>query len=194
MSQFLVEQLRNSADQESELMAAILECCGELGYPGTSVADVCRRSGWSARDFDRHFGGKEECFVVAYEAIGIQLQEGLRRALESGGSRRARLEDMLHEAAAAAAWSPGATRALLLEVHSAGRPGAVGRLELMDRLARQLDRARGLRSRHSEPTTTSTFLVGAVEGCFADALIRDDLSGLRARVLELAEMVDAALS
>jgi AcrR family transcriptional regulator len=194
MPQILGEESRNSADHEVELVTAMLECCGEFGYPGASVAEICRRSGLSPRDFARHFGGKEECFAVAYEASGIQVQECLRRALAAGGDRRARLEGALHEVVAAAAWSPATTRALLLEVHSTGRLGAVRRLELMDRLARQLDRARGLGGQPSGPTTTSTFLVGAVEGSFVDALIRDDLGALRARIPELAEMVDAALS
>src|SRR4051812_13550924 len=186
------KEIEGGTGQAVAFMGAVLRCAGEVGYPDVSIEGICARCDRTSREFDRRFRGKQDCFAAAYARAGERVQQRLREAL--GRDRRVGVQNALVEAATAAARDPAMARALLLEVHVSGLLGARRRRELLDRLAEELDQTRGISRQRSEPTTTSIFVVGAVEGLFAGALARGDLEGLNAMVPELAELVDAALS
>jgi AcrR family transcriptional regulator len=64
--------VRDGAVQVSEMqcariLAAAVEVVGELGYAGMSVARVTRRAGVSRRTFYDLFGGREDCFIAAFD-------------------------------------------------------------------------------------------------------------------------------
>jgi AcrR family transcriptional regulator len=188
------KQVEGSADHGLAFMGAALRCAGEVGYPDLSVERICERCDRTRGEFGRRFRSKQDCFAAAYAREGERVQERLRKALQEEGDRLDGVRAALSEAAAAAASEPAMARAFLLEVHASGLPGARRRQELLDRLAEELDRARGTGGPRPEPTTTSIFVVGAVEGLFAGALVRGDFEGLNAMVPELAELVGTALS
>jgi len=194
MPQVVGNEIESGSGYAIAFMGAALRCAGEVGYGSVSIERICARCDRTRREFGRRFRGKQDCFAAAYAREGERVQERLSEALRQEGNRRAGVQDALSEAATAAVRDPAMARALLLEVHVSGPSGTRQRQELLDRLAEELDHVRGVGRRRSEPTTTSIFVVGAVEGLFAGALARGDLNSLNAMVPELAELVDTALS
>ncbi|MGE5336043.1 MAG: TetR/AcrR family transcriptional regulator [Nitrososphaerota archaeon] len=87
------EQILES--QRERLLAAVAQEVAAKGYRGTTITDIVKLASVSTRDFYEHFGGKEECFLAAFEAV------------------RDHLEGVLTEAAAAEPGWPGQTVAVL---------------------------------------------------------------------------------
>lgn len=64
----------DSARSERErLLEAIVRLVAEKGYAATTVADVTARAELPDGAFGRHFDGKEECFLAAYDAVSDVL-------------------------------------------------------------------------------------------------------------------------
>src|SRR5262245_47451767 len=55
-----------AAHQRGRLQEAMVELVAEHGYNGFAVATLSNRASVSKRDFYKHFGGKEECFLATY--------------------------------------------------------------------------------------------------------------------------------
>jgi AcrR family transcriptional regulator len=65
------EQVGNH--QRERILAAVIAAVGAKGYGSTTIGDITRRAHVSRDTFYELFGGKEECFIAAYDAITRQL-------------------------------------------------------------------------------------------------------------------------
>ena len=61
------------ASQRTRLLAAMLECVAERGYPATTVAEVVSAARVSRNAFYELFADKEECFVAAADDAGRRV-------------------------------------------------------------------------------------------------------------------------
>jgi AcrR family transcriptional regulator len=168
----------------TEILRGVLESAGEVGFSNLSIEFVCAEAGISSNDFRSRFQSLEKCFATAYETEGSRMYEWWHR--------RQGTEAALEEAAAFMVRFPALSRGVFLEVHAAGQPAQVKRLELLDRLAWSLDGAKESSESHrSEPSTGAQFAIGAIEAAFSRALLARDQAGLRTAIPELARMVGA---
>jgi hypothetical protein len=136
---------------------------------------------------------KRELFTEAYAVESERLCRRLLRASESGRSRRARLEAALRELAALISDRPALARALLLEADVVGGEAARKRREVLDRLARAVDRAyRSAGPLPAPPMTAAAFLVGAIEESLSRALSGGRPAEFSAAIPELAALVGDA--
>lgn len=55
--------------QRERLLNGIVEAVAEHGYNATTIASIAAAAQVSRRTFYEHFGGKQECFLAAYEMI-----------------------------------------------------------------------------------------------------------------------------
>jgi TetR/AcrR family transcriptional regulator, lmrAB and yxaGH operons repressor len=70
----------------AELVAATAKLLRRKGYSGTSVSDFLRAAGAANGSLYHHFpGGKEQLACAAIDAAAVQVEEGLRRALQTSG-------------------------------------------------------------------------------------------------------------
>lgn len=55
--------------QRERVLEAVVRVAAAKGYEATTVQDVIEFAGVSQETFDTMFGGKEDCFLEAYEAV-----------------------------------------------------------------------------------------------------------------------------
>ncbi len=175
------------------IMEAALEACGERGYRDATVQDAIDRYGGYRYQFYKHFAGKAECYIAAYEFEVERRYAELQALAAAQPSWRRGLVAMLYGLADFLCEQPSLARGLLVEVHVAGGPALLKRLEVFERLTRAVDSARHeTESRHSPPPVTATFMVGAIEAAVTSALTRAEPRDFADAVPELAHMVLAA--
>ncbi|HET9163109.1 MAG TPA: TetR/AcrR family transcriptional regulator [Solirubrobacterales bacterium] len=195
-----VELARIRASQTGEItrlreriMGAAIEACGERGYRDATVQDTIDRYGGHRQQFYKHFASKAECYAAAYEFEVERLYSTLRDVALAEPSWHQSLVAVLSGLAEFVCARPTFARGLLVEVHVAGGPALLKRLEVFERLTLAVDSARReTESRHSPPPVTATFMVGAIEAAVTSALTRAQPQDFAAAVPELAQMVIAA--
>jgi AcrR family transcriptional regulator len=137
---------------------------GALGYERATVQEVAERAGISRDQFQRRFGGKDECFGQAYEEAADRLAESLLEAGRKAESWRLGFRAALAELLRFVAEQPLLARALLIEVRAARGQAWVKHQQVVERLIAAVDSAReepgALRS--ASPMTAG-FMVGAIE-------------------------------
>jgi len=69
-------------NQRERLIAGIAEAIAENGYSGTTIAHITRAAAVSRRTFYEHFSSKDECFVVAYDTVMMELRERVSAAFD----------------------------------------------------------------------------------------------------------------
>ncbi len=105
----------------------MVELVAEHGYNAVSVTALSKRAHVSKRDFYKHFAGKEECFLAAYDSIVSNALRGVLAAGEGEDEWRERLRLGFLAFSGQVARSPETARLALVEVFSAGA-GAVERM------------------------------------------------------------------
>ena len=61
----------------------MVESVAERGYNAVTVAALSSHAGVSTRDFYKHFGSKEECFLATYDSIVSRAVAGILAAVEN---------------------------------------------------------------------------------------------------------------
>src|SRR4051794_13877328 len=69
------------ADQRRRILRAVGELVAERGYADVTVELIVKRARVSFKTFYKHFAGKEECFVVLFEATVANTEKTIRRRL-----------------------------------------------------------------------------------------------------------------
>jgi AcrR family transcriptional regulator len=174
-------------------MEATLEACGQHGYRDVSVQDIIDRYGGYRYQFYLHFQSKAECYAQAYELEAERRYRALAAAVAARATWSQGLVAVLAALGDFLESRPALARGLFVEVHVAGGPALLKRMEVFERLTRAVDSARReTESRHSPPPVTATFMVGAIEAAVTSVLLRDEPEAFLTAVPELAEMVLAA--
>jgi len=75
-----------TAETRGRLLDAAVECLVELGYRGTTNAEVCRRAGVSRGALLHHFPAKAGLFAAAIEHLFRRRHAEVRAVLAEGGA------------------------------------------------------------------------------------------------------------
>ena len=70
-------------NQRQRILDAVADVVSLVGYQAMSVEDVISTAGVSRRTFYDHFGGKDDAFLTAYDAIGVELVEQVQAAYKA---------------------------------------------------------------------------------------------------------------
>lgn len=68
-------QEQRRAQTRGSLLDATIECLVELGYPRTSMQEICARAGVSKGAFQHHYASKSELMADAVQHLTIRLQQ-----------------------------------------------------------------------------------------------------------------------
>lgn len=128
--------------KREKILIGMLEEVGANGYDSTSVRTVLAHTGLYRQAFYDNFPDKDACFQSAFEA-GVARLEAIAVAAAAGheaweGQLRAGLAAVLEFLDE----EPGIGRALIVEVHAAGREPLARRAETMKKIAEFIDLAR----------------------------------------------------
>ena len=151
--------------ERDRIAEAIVHLVGTRGYEATTVEAVLERAEARREDFDRHFAGKEECFLAAYDEV---TDEFGRRVLGAYFE-----EDEWHDRM----WAGGAealhflqedaerARFFVVEVVHAGRQAQARRDLVLHQFAELVDAGRDeLEDPKSVSRGTAEIVAGAIYG------------------------------
>ncbi len=165
---------QRASESAHRLGDVLLRTVGELGYHQTTIGDVLERSGEPSARFYRHFSGKEECFVSAYERAAGDLTERMLAAGRSGETWCQGLTRALSELLDFVATEPLVAAALIVEVMTV-KSATDAHDEKLSLLASAIDSARGEPdARTSIPFRVGPLMVGGVEGYLRQMLIQGE--------------------
>jgi AcrR family transcriptional regulator/DNA-binding MarR family transcriptional regulator len=149
--------------QRSRMLAAALSAVEEVGYGRMTVAQVIGRAKVSRKTFYDVFADREDCFLAALEQAIGQAGRVVKEAYESENGWREGVRAGLAELLVFFDEEPALARLCLVEALGAGPRVLERRAELLDELAKVVDRGRFATSAVREPPeVVAEGVVGAV--------------------------------
>jgi AcrR family transcriptional regulator len=185
-----VEQRELSAGAERQaILDALIAIAAERGYAETTIETILDRSGLDRPAFDRHFRGKYDCFLSAWQEIN---ESCMREMLEAYNSREEwpdRLRAVACEIVEGLCGNPSRA-AFSIEVLAAGDAARARRDMTMRVLASLIDAGRNeMEDPEAVPHTTAEALAGAAYGQVYSKVVRgaaDDLPELVPQLMSAA--------
>lgn len=168
--------------ERERLLEAIVRVAAEKGYAATTIADVVALAGASREDFDRHFAGKEDCFMEAYEAVMDVFVAHVAAAFESakGEPWADRVTASLRALVRLLASEAEIARMAIVEVAAIGEDARVRSRQGLGRLVPFLEEGRTVSPQGAElPAETARFAIGG-----ATSLVFDEIRAGRGAELE----------
>lgn len=121
--------------QREKLLRATVEVMAKRGFAATSVERICKAADVSFPTFRKHFSGKEECFLAAFDQSVVSAGEAVvAAAAEAGEDWAAQISASLGALLELIAADPARARVCLVESLTAGGAG-IERYESATRLA-----------------------------------------------------------
>ncbi len=191
---------RAGSSERALIVAALIEVAAERGYGETTIELVLERAGLDRPAFDRHFRGKYDCFISAWQELNEQCLESMVEAYESAEEWPDRLRAVAYQIVAGLSHDP--SRASFgVEVLAAGDAARARRDMTMRVLAGLIDAGRlEMEDPEAVPHTTAEALAGSAYGQIYSRVVRgdvDDLPGLIPQLMSAAVMpylgVEAAM-
>ena len=69
--------------ERAQIVEALIEVAAERGYGETTIESILERAELDRPAFDRHFRGKYDCFLSAWQELNEQCLETMVHAYES---------------------------------------------------------------------------------------------------------------
>jgi AcrR family transcriptional regulator len=126
------------------LLAAVVRVTATKGYQASSVADVLKEAGVGRETFYKHFKDKEDCFLVANDALIADLEAQVRASYERPGSWPERVRRGLATTLQWFAASPEVSRVMMIEMGTVGPVAGARFRDTFRRFTALLDDGRGL--------------------------------------------------
>jgi AcrR family transcriptional regulator len=182
----LETETRTSASSErARLIEALIEVAAERGYIDTSIEMILARAGLDRPAFDRHFRGKHDCFLSAWQEINEECMRAIMRAYESERDWPDRLRAVAHEVVGGLCDEPSRA-CFAVEVLAAGDAARARRDMTMRVIASLIDAGRKeMDDPELVPHTTAEALAGSAYGQIYARVVRGDTDELPKLVPQL---------
>jgi AcrR family transcriptional regulator len=193
-------ETRSSTPERARLVEALIEVAAERGYIETSIEAIIARAGLDREAFDRHFRGKYDCFLSAWQEMNEECMATMMRAYNSQQHWPDRLRAVAVEVIDSLHHDPGRA-CFAVEVLAAGDAARARRDMTMRVIASLIDAGRKeMEDPEAVPRTTAEALAGSAYGQIYAKVVRgstEDLPGLIPQLMSAAVMpylgVEAAL-
>jgi AcrR family transcriptional regulator len=194
------ETRTSAASERAQLIEALIEIAAERGYMDTSIELVVAHAGLDRPAFDRHFRGKYDCFLSAWQEMNEECMHSVMRAYDSQQYWPDRLRAVAIEVVGSLCTDPGRA-GFAVEVLAAGDAARARRDMTMRVIASLIDAGRKeMDDPESVPHTTAEALAGSAYGQVYAKVVRghtDELPKLIPQLMSAAVMpylgVEAAL-
>ena len=197
----LETEARTAASSErARLIEALIEVAAERGYMDTSIELIVERAGLDHSAFERHFRGKYDAFLTAWQEMNEECMVSLMHAYDSEDDWPDRLRAVAHEVVGSLCNEPSRA-SFAVEVLAAGDAARARRDMTMRVIASLIDAGRKeMEDPESVPHTTAEALAGSAYGQVYAKVVRgdtDELPKLIPQLMSAAVMpylgVEAAL-
>ena len=191
---------RTGASERARIVEALIEIAAERGYAETTIEMIVDRAGLDRPAFDRHFRGKYDCFLSAWQEINEECLEEMVHAYNSQEDWPDRLRAVAYEIVHGLRHDPSRA-SFAVEVLATGDAARARRDMTMRVIASLIDAGRReMDDPDSVPHTTAEALAGSAYGQIYSKVVRgeaDALPGLIPQLMSAAVMpylgVEAAL-
>lgn len=180
-----------SAERDSEqrlrerVLRGMMRAAAAEGYEAATVAGAIAAAGVGRRTFYRFFGGKEDCFLAAFDLAAervdaelravARVEAGLLAGSDDGEAWPRRVRARLRAVLELFDSEPDLGRVALVEVNAAGPEGVRRQREAMWRLGPCLERGRSEQAGAGGlPRGLATMAIGAAAALMAEELRRPD--------------------
>ena len=189
------------SSERAEIVAALIEIAAERGYGETTIEMILDRAGLDRPAFDRHFRGKYDCFLSAWQDQNEECLGTMVRAYESCEAWPDRLRAVAYEVIDGLRNDP--SRASFgVEVLAAGDAARARRDMTMRVIASLIDAGRQeMDDPESVPHTTAEALAGSAYGQIYSRVVRgavEELPDLVPQLMSAAVMpylgIEAAMA
>jgi len=178
---------RTGDAERAQIVEALIEIAAERGYGETSIELVLERAGLDRPAFDRHFRGKYDCFLSAWQELNEECLATMVRAYESREEWTDRLRAVAREVIAGLSRDPSRAH-FGIEVLAAGDAARARRDMTMRVIASLIDAGRReMEDPEAVPHTTAEALAGSAYGQIYSRVVRG-------RVEELPDLVPQLMS
>jgi AcrR family transcriptional regulator/DNA-binding MarR family transcriptional regulator len=175
--------------QRRRMLAAAAQVVEDVGYARMTVARIIARARVSRKTFYEVFSDREDCFLAAFDQALAEARTAITDAFrresewhEGIRSALARLLILMDE-------EPGIARLCLVEAPTAGARVSRRRAEVLDELAKVVDRGRSLTDAADEsPRLVAEGVIGAVSAVLHRRLLdnrRQHLTGLLGSLMSM---------
>jgi AcrR family transcriptional regulator len=197
-----VETRERAASPERErIVEALIEIAAERGYAETTIEMILERAELDRPAFDRHFRGKYDCFLSAWQEINEGCMREMLEAYNSQGEWPDRLRAVACEIVENLRNDPSRA-CFAVEVLAAGDAARARRDMTMRVIASLIDAGRNeMDDPEAVPHTTAEALAGSAYGQVYAKVVRgqaEDLPALVPQLMSAAVMpylgMDAALA
>jgi AcrR family transcriptional regulator len=178
---------RTGSGESAQILEATIEIAAERGYAETTIEMIVERAGLDRAAFDRHFRGKYDCFLSAWQRINEECLDEMIAAYNSEENWPDRLRAVAYEVVHGLRHDP--SRASFgVEVLAAGDAARARRDMTMRVIASLIDAGRNeMADPEAVPHTTAEALAGSAYGQIYSRVVRGDVE-------ELPELIPQLLS
>jgi AcrR family transcriptional regulator len=179
------------SSERAAIIAALIEIASEQGYGETTIESILERAGLDRPAFDRHFRGKYDCFISAWQDLNEECLQTMVRAYESCEEWPDRLRAVAYEVIHGLSEDP--SRASFgVEVLAAGDAARARRDMTMRVIASLIDAGRQeMEDPEAVPHTTAEALAGSAYGQIYSRVVRgavEELPDLVPQLMSAAVM------
>ncbi len=174
-----------TSPERARIVEALIEVAAEHGYLDTTIEMILERAGLDRDDFDRHFRGKYDCFLTAWQEINEECMEEMLHAYNSAMDWPDRLRAVARGTIGSLCNDP--SRASFgVEVLAAGDAARARRDMTMRVITSLIDAGRQeMEDPESVPRTTAEALAGAAYGQIYAKVVRGAHEELPALIPQL---------
>lgn len=162
--------------QRERVLEAMIRTVAAEGYEATAVGDVIARAEVSDDTFEAMFGGKEDCFLQAYDAAIDVLVAHVSNAFEAaaGAPWTERVAAALRAMVELLAAEDDVARMAIVEVAAVGEDARIRYRAALDRFVPFLEEGRTVaHDGASLPADTAQFAIGAGASLLYDEIRSD---------------------
>jgi AcrR family transcriptional regulator len=176
---------RTSSSERGRIVEALIEIAAERGYLDTTIEAIVDRAGLDRPAFDRHFRGKYDCFLSAWQEMNEECMEEMMEAFNSQEDWPDRLRAVACEMIQALRHDPSRA-SFAVEVLAAGDAARARRDMTMRAVAALIDAGRNeMEDPDAVPHTTAEALAGSAYGQVYAKVVRGDAAELPALIPQL---------
>lgn len=192
---------RAASPERERIVEALIEIAAERGYAETTIEMILERADLDRPAFDRHFRGKYDCFLSAWQEMNEGCMQQMLEAYNSQEEWPDRLRAVACEIIERLCNDPGRA-CFAVEVLAAGDAARARRDMTMRVIASLIDAGRNeMDDPESVPHTTAEALAGSAYGQVYAKVVRgqaDELPALVPQLMSAAVMpylgIDAGLA
>jgi AcrR family transcriptional regulator len=169
---------QTGSSERERIIAALIEVAAERGYGETTIDLILARAGLDRAAFDRHFRGKYDCFLTAWQEQNEECLRTMVAAYESREDWPDRLRAVAYRVIEGLLDDPSRA-GFGVEVLAAGDAARARRDMTMRVIAGLIDAGRNeMDDPEAVPHTTAEALAGSAYGQVYSRIVRGDVEDL----------------